>query len=215
MTSFTTWSTNQISTVYERPEQQRTQTSWNWNKCQAYGPCSNIYHLLLLGDPHGPPIGYNVMTQNRFEKLKNCLKEVPEEHNGVDEVMIRAAGKNVKRKRESWKGLAREVVMKSTDTLPENHNFKVYADNLFTSDILAQYLLNRGIYLIGTVRANKLKGFDLPKEKDMKAKGRGAVASLDHTGRFIVVRRYDSKSLTLLSSFAGVELQDKANRWNK
>lgn len=49
-------------------------------------------------------------------------------------------------------GLSGDVVMKLASTLPSGQNYKIYADNYFTSAPLVERLLGRGIHYTGTVR---------------------------------------------------------------
>lgn len=66
-------------------------------------------------------------------------------------------------------------MVKLCETLPSNQNFKVFADNLFSSAPLALELLQRHIYFIGTLRSNRLAGCQLEDEKSLAERGRGSV----------------------------------------
>lgn len=70
-----------------------------------------------------------------------------------------------KERREIGKRLGYDVVMKLTETLPQKPNFNVIADNFFSTDILFQSLLPRGMYSTETIRTNRLKDCPLPDEK--------------------------------------------------
>lgn len=96
------------------------------------------------------------------------------------------------------------MVKQLSDTLPAGRNFKLFADNFFTTNILVQYLLDRSIYFVGTVRTNRSQDCTLPVDKDMKRRGRGSSVSLvDSTEKFGVVRWFDNKSVTLLPVLNG------------
>ncbi|KAK6165192.1 hypothetical protein SNE40_023576 [Patella caerulea] len=74
-------------------------------------------------------------------------------------------------------GMGGDVIVKLCETLPKHQNYKVVADNLFTSIALAEKLLDDGILYVGTVRKNRLGGCPLDSDKDMEAKGRGSIDS--------------------------------------
>ena len=79
-------------------------------------------------------------------------------------------------------------------------------------------LWDDGFATVGTVRSNRLKGCALPKESDMKKKGRGSTI-YNHTlcGEvdLNVVRWFDNKAVTLLSTYTAVEPVKKVRRFDK
>ena len=50
------------------------------------------------------------------------------------------------------------TVLRMTANVPDGKNYKVFADNLFTSLPLVKILKERDIFYTGTVRMNRLKG---------------------------------------------------------
>ena len=50
-----------------------------------------------------------------------------------------------------------DVVIRLTNTLPENTTFKVFADNWFVSIPLSEALQKRGVHFTGTYRPNRIK----------------------------------------------------------
>ena len=74
-------------------------------------------------------------------------------------------------------GQGTDVVLKLTCTLPSGKNYKVFAENLFTSVPLLKKLQERSIHYKGTIRQNRLPGCTLADEKSLKKSGRG---SYDH-----------------------------------
>ncbi|XP_064630946.1 piggyBac transposable element-derived protein 3-like [Lineus longissimus] len=113
-------------------------------------------------------------------------------------------------------GMGGDVVVKLCDTLPKHENYKVFADNLFTSIALAEKLLQDGILYVGIVRKNRLGGCPLPSDKAMEAKGRGSIDSCVETkSDAVIVKWYDNKSVTLLSSYAREQPMDTCTRWDK
>lgn len=109
-----------------------------------------------------------------------------------------------------------EVVKRMTSNVPTSQNFKVFADNLFTSLALVKQLKEKGIYFVGTVRMNRLKGLTLADEKDMKKTGRGSVDyAVDGTSGCVAVRWFDNRKVDLLSSYKGVIPEQDVERWDK
>lgn len=58
-------------------------------------------------------------------------------------------------------GVSGDVVVTMTEKLPSGANFKLFADNFFSSLQLVNALKERSIWYIGTVRENRLKGCSL------------------------------------------------------
>lgn len=58
--------------------------------------------------------------------------------------------------------------MQMCGSLPEGKNFKIFADNFFTSLPLLSKLKEKSFHFIGTVRSNRLKGCSLKTEKERK-----------------------------------------------
>ncbi|XP_038136316.1 piggyBac transposable element-derived protein 3-like [Cyprinodon tularosa] len=113
-------------------------------------------------------------------------------------------------------GLSGDVVLKLASTLPKGQNYKIYADNYFTSVPLVVKLLEHGIHYVGTARQVRLPNCNLEDEKSLKKKGRG---SFDHrvegTHNICAVKWYDNRAVTLVSSFTGPEPVQEIQRWDK
>ena len=69
-------------------------------------------------------------------------------------------------------GVSADVVINLTSSLPDKHNFKVFADNFFTNLPLIVELRKRNIYFVGTIRGSRMKKCPLLSEKDLKMNGR-------------------------------------------
>ena len=96
------------------------------------------------------------------------------------------------------------VVYRLTRSLPENGNYKVFFDNFFTSIQLIIDLKNDGIWAVGTIRKDRLKGAQhyLLSEKDLKKKGRGSSDHVVEANSGInVIRWFDSGLVQLASNF--------------
>ena len=86
-----------------------------------------------------------------------------------------------------------------TSSLPSGHNFKVFADNFFTSLLLLEVLKEQAIWLAWTIRINRMNNCPLPCEKDFRKGGRGSYDYRTHThSKSIAVRWYDNKAVTLV-----------------
>ncbi|XP_033973808.1 piggyBac transposable element-derived protein 3-like [Trematomus bernacchii] len=113
-------------------------------------------------------------------------------------------------------GLSGDVVMKLASTLPEGQNYKVYADNYFTCVPLVVKLLDRGIHYVGTARQVRLPNCNLEEEKSLKKKGRGRFdIRVEANHNICAVKWYDSRAVTLVSSFAGPHPVQRIQRWDK
>ena len=113
-------------------------------------------------------------------------------------------------------GQGADVVLKLASTLVSHVNYKLYADNLFTSLNLLLKLKERGIHYTGTVRKNRLAGCTMREEKTLMKSGRG---SYDHrveqNNNIVAVRWLDNKVVTLFSTLTGIEPLGSAKRWDK
>lgn len=100
--------------------------------------------------------------------------------------------------------------------LDKKKNYKIFADNFFTSLPLLKHLQERGIHFVGTVRANRLKGCDLKTEKELRKEGRGSCDSkVEANSNALVVRWYDNKTVDTLSSCVGIHPMVEVDRWDK
>lgn len=113
-------------------------------------------------------------------------------------------------------GLSADVVLKLASTLPAGHNYKIFADNFFTSVILIERLLMRGIHYTGTVRNGRLPNCVLKDEKTLSKEGRGSWDScVLNEPKVAAVRWFDNRPVTLASTFVGPLPITKVQRWDK
>ncbi|XP_067940667.1 piggyBac transposable element-derived protein 3-like [Watersipora subatra] len=113
-------------------------------------------------------------------------------------------------------GQGADVVLKLTESLKYNSNYKIFADNFFTSLGLITALNDRGMRYTGTVRKNRMGQCTLLQEKGLKKKGRGTIDyRVDQNHKIIAVRWYDNRAVSLLSSVTGVEPTQQIRRWVK
>ncbi|XP_054481432.1 piggyBac transposable element-derived protein 2-like [Anoplopoma fimbria] len=81
---------------------------------------------------------------------------------------------------------------------------------------LSVKLLDRGIHYVGTARQVRLPNCNLEDEKSLKKKGRGSYdVRVEGNHNICAVKWYDSRAVTLVSSFAGPEPVQKIQRWDK
>ncbi|KAL6455893.1 hypothetical protein MHYP_G00357440 [Metynnis hypsauchen] len=77
-------------------------------------------------------------------------------------------------------------------------------------------LLQQEIYFVGTLRSNRLAGCQLDDEKDLAKRGRVSFdVRVEREESIAIVKWYDNKSVTLISSYCATEPQDKVQRWSK
>ena len=83
--------------------------------------------------------------------------------------------------------------MAMTSNLETGKNFKVFADNLFSSLKLVKALRERGLSYVGMVRENRLEGCGLKAERVVKKEGRGAMNSkVNVASNVVAVRWFDN-----------------------
>ncbi|XP_067932898.1 piggyBac transposable element-derived protein 3-like [Watersipora subatra] len=140
---------------------------------------------------------------------KQCLAIVSEEHSSVDEMMC---GDGTR----TDLGQRGDVVAKLTSALPKHQNYKVNAENLFTSIPFLRKLADDGIYYTGTVRQNRLPGISIAKETDPRKKGCGSYDYQVNEERSIAAARwYDNRGVTMLSTAACLDPIQTIKRWDK
>lgn len=95
-------------------------------------------------------------------------------------------------------GLGGSIVMRLAEHIPKFINFKCYFNDYFTSLPLLRELKEAGIWAIGTIRTNRLQGYVLKPEKDLRREGR---ESLDHKvmreGDVMLVRWQDNGNVNI------------------
>ncbi|CAK1599832.1 unnamed protein product [Parnassius mnemosyne] len=120
---------------------------------------------------------------------------------------------------ENSMGLGAKVVIALSKTIKEPACKVIYFDNFFTSIELVYHLRNEyGIFSLGTVRPNRLRGGDkkLPSDNILKKRGRGAFSQITSNERKVaVVKWFDNKCFTIASSYADAHPVDHVLRYNK
>ena len=121
-----------------------------------------------------------------------------------------------KKRKPSRLGLGGDVVIKMVSGLEENKNYKIFADNFLFNLALLEALKKKGMFFVGTFRANRLKGCELKPEKELKAMGRGSCDfKVEVLSNVIAVRWFDNKPVDTISSYIGLEPWDEVERYSK
>lgn len=111
-----------------------------------------------------------------------------------------------------------DVVVRLARTIPEGVNYKLFFDNWYTSLPLLSHLNKKGILPLGTIKANRIPGYRVPTEKELKKKGRGAtvekITTVDNTD-ISVVTWYDNRVVNLASTYVGSKPSSEVRRFNK
>ena len=113
-------------------------------------------------------------------------------------------------------GLGGNVVLQLCKSISSGHNYKTFADNYFSNFRMVEELIKQGFHYVCTIRGNRLHGAPLVSETDLKKQGRGSMNSVYEKNRNVVlVRWFDNKSVTLISSYVGLEPASQVHRYNK
>ena len=108
-------------------------------------------------------------------------------------------------------GFVGDVVISLCKNLDSNGIFYLFCDRFYTSLPLLKTLKSRGIFAVGTIMQNRLRGCPLQSDKEME---RGSHDQLvDANSGVTVVKWMDSKSVTLASAFCGAEPLSNCQRF--
>lgn len=111
----------------------------------------------------------------------------------------------------AW-GISGDVVLTLSDTLPKNIQYRIFADNWFSSYALVKEMKARGLEYTGTIRQNRVPGFQM--RENLKAEGRGSFACCVSNDNISVVTWIDNKPINLISSCFGALPLDEVRRWS-
>lgn len=113
-------------------------------------------------------------------------------------------------------GLGGKAVLCLAKTIPRGT--AIFCDRYFTSVHLLESLLNLGIYCSGTIMKNRCTSFQgkLISDKLMMKGDRGKSDAVVSDGKHMcLVKWYDNKPITLMSSFIGIQPEGECKRWSK
>ncbi|XP_032589372.2 piggyBac transposable element-derived protein 3-like [Drosophila mojavensis] len=105
-------------------------------------------------------------------------------------------------------GASANIVVRLTKTVQSFKHHIVYFDNFYTSLPLMVYLRAKGIYSLGTVRANRIPNCKLPDDTIINKKPRGFSTEFVGTSYGVEVSNVlwkDNKAVRLLSTYVGVK----------
>lgn len=111
-------------------------------------------------------------------------------------------------------GATANVVVRLAQTIPEYMHHILYFDNFYTSIPLLVYLRSKGIYSLGTMRANRIPNCELPLDDAIKNKPRGYSTEFVANARGVQVNTVlwkDNRSVRLASTYVGIEPFLRAN----
>lgn len=111
-------------------------------------------------------------------------------------------------------GAAANVVVRLTQSVPDFAHHIVYFDNFYTSISLVVYLRSRGIYSLGTIRANRIPNCKLPLDSELKKEPRGYSCELVANVKGVdvsIVSWKDNKIVRLLSTYVGIKPFERTN----
>lgn len=94
----------------------------------------------------------------------------------------------------------------------------VYCDRYFTSISLIEYMLQKGVYISGTIMRNRIPAVvrQLSNVRELAKRGRGACEMIvRNDGRIAIVTWFDRKPILIASAAHGIEQLDKCRRWDK
>ncbi|KAL3245293.1 hypothetical protein MRX96_047031 [Rhipicephalus microplus] len=112
-------------------------------------------------------------------------------------------------------GISGDIVINLVKDLPELRNHKLFCDNWFSSLHLVDELKRKGFLSVGTVRVDRTEKRPLAPDATLKAQGRGSVNfRVDKDSNIGVMKWFDSNSVHLVSSYAGVQPTDLCKQWN-
>lgn len=111
-------------------------------------------------------------------------------------------------------GSSAGVVMHLSERI-HSKNHGLFFDNYFSNYQLFQYLNEKSIYAIGTIRINRFSSPPLPSDSAMKKEGRGSCNTVVSSDGIVVTKWYDNKAVIIASNFIGKGIYDKCRRWDK
>lgn len=116
-------------------------------------------------------------------------------------------------------GLGAKVVLALCQSIPNPACSVVYFDNFFTSLELIKILReNYGIFSLGTIRGNRIRGAEksLDSDKKLQKKGRGSFSQVVcNENKVCIVKWSDNKCVTVASSYVDSYPLGQINRYNK
>ncbi|PNF29808.1 hypothetical protein B7P43_G10576 [Cryptotermes secundus] len=107
------------------------------------------------------------------------------------------------------------VVLRLVDDLPKYQNHKLFVDNWFASYDLPVELKKLGIYMVATLRKNRLAGCCLQTDASLKKRGRGSYDYRVETNENVILLKwFDNKAVHLIYSNKSQKPIENVRRWS-
>ncbi|KAL3224703.1 hypothetical protein MRX96_049448 [Rhipicephalus microplus] len=160
-----------------------------------------------------------------LELLSELKKAISNIQSGLSQVFTRAGVSGIMHDfiiyeckgtaRDNRFGISADIVIDLVKDFPENRNHKLFFDNWFSSLPLVDELKRKGFLSAGTVRVDRTEKCPLAPDATLKAQRRGSVNfRVDEDSNIGVIKWFDSNSVHLVSSYAGVQPTDLCKWWN-
>ena len=108
------------------------------------------------------------------------------------------------------------VVLRLCETLPNHQNYKLFFDNWFSTLLLLIKLKEKRFLATATIRADRLKGCPLPKDKELVKQGRGSTAfKCDANSGLTILKWHDNKCVQVCSNHSDPSAMSTIKRWDK
>ena len=113
-------------------------------------------------------------------------------------------------------GLGGNVVRQLCKSISSGHNYNIFPDNYFSNFRMAEELMKQDFHYVDTIRGNRLHGAPLLSETDLKNQGQGSKSSVyEKNLNIVLVRWFDNKSVTFISSYVGLEPTSQVQCYTK
>lgn len=118
---------------------------------------------------------------------------------------------------EEQLGMSGKVVVALCKSIQNLQCQIVYFDNFFCSLELILWLRDEyGIFSLGTLRANRLRGCPLKADKQLAKSGRGSYdQKVDDDKKIAIIKWYDNRAVVLASSYVASEPVTTIKRYSK
>lgn len=172
-------------------------------------PDQSIDEIMIPWKAHSPLRQYNKNKPHRFGiNVKGRAGK-----DGILHDFDIYTGKSDKNPSGDW-GISGDVVLKLVETLPENQQIRIFADNWFSSYSLAVELKRRGFQYTGTIRTGRIPNRDFIPDKELASRGRGSYDAYISSDNIIIVKWIDNKAIHLISTYNGVMPLNNVRRWS-
>lgn len=112
-------------------------------------------------------------------------------------------------------GISGDIVLRLTEVVPRNQNYKVYIDNWFTSHALLCEMKRLGILVTGTVKENRIGRCPFISTKDLMKQERGTYdIKVDKENKIVACKWFDNKVVCLASTHVAEEPVTNVERWS-